>query len=302
MLAFKLAILAAFALATVYVHFRGHARLGFWRQLSDHSTLMAPINCLMYLFSKTPATPYLPLADFPELERLTAHWREIRVEAEALYASGDIKASARYDDAGFNSFFKTGWKRFYLKWYDTAHPSAAELCPFTTQLLKEFPTVKAAMFAALPPGARLVRHRDPYAGSVRYHLGLLTPGSDACYISVDDERYSWRDGQAVMFDETYLHYAENQTQSNRIILFCDVERPLWFPPARWLNRFLSRHLVGAAAAPNRDGDRTGGINKAFATVQQFRLFGKRIKARNRTLYYALKWLLFGGIIAAWLYF
>ena len=295
----KLAIAAAFALATVHIHFRGRARLGFWRQLSDHSTFMAPLNCLMYLFSRAPSTPYLPLQDFPELEKLSAHWREIRAEAEALYANGEIKASPRHDDAGFNSFFKTGWKRFYLKWYDTAHPSAAELCPTTTALLRQFPSIKAAMFAALPPGARLVQHRDPYAGSVRYHLGLLTPGSDDCYISVDGQRYSWRDGQAVMFDETYLHYAENTTDSNRIILFCDVERPLWFPPARWLNRFLSRHLVGAAAAPNREGDRVGGINKAFATIQAVRLFGKRIKARNRALYYALKWLLFGGLLATW---
>jgi beta-hydroxylase len=302
MLVVKLAVVATFVLTTVYVHYRGRARLGFWRQLSDHSTFMAPINCLMYLFSRAPSTPYLPLDSFPELEKLTAHWQQIREEAVRLYDTGDIKASPRHDDAGFNSFFKTGWKRFYLKWYDTAHPSAAELCPYTTALLKEFPTVKAAMFAALPPGARLVRHRDPYAGSVRYHLGLITPGDDGCYISVDDQTYSWRDGQAVMFDETYLHYAENTTQSNRIILFCDVERPLWFPPVRWLNRFLSRYLIGAAAAPNREGDRVGGINRAFGTIQAVRLFGKRIKARSRTGYYVLKWLLFGGLLAAWLWY
>jgi beta-hydroxylase len=33
------------------VHFRGKVRLGFWRQVSDHSTIMAPYNVLMYLFS-----------------------------------------------------------------------------------------------------------------------------------------------------------------------------------------------------------------------------------------------------------
>jgi aspartyl/asparaginyl beta-hydroxylase len=42
------------------------------------------------------------------------------------------------------------------------------------------------MFAQLPPGASLVRHRDPYAGSVRYHLGLVTPADPKCYIDVDD--------------------------------------------------------------------------------------------------------------------
>jgi beta-hydroxylase len=297
---FKLSIIAVFALSTAYVHWRGRVRLGFWRQLTDHSTFMAPINCFLYLFSKAPAQPYLPLSQFPELQPLIDHWRAIRDEGVKLYASGDIRASDRYDDAGFNSFFKTGWKRFYLKWYEQAHPSAQELCPYTTSLLKTLPSVKAAMFAALPPGSRLVRHRDPYAGSLRFHLGLVTPGSDDCYIDVDGQRYAWRDGEAVMFDETYLHFAENKTQVNRIILFCDIERPLSTRFAGAVNRFVSRHLMGAATAPNRPGDRVGGINRAFAYVQVVRLWGKRVKARSRFAYYAIQWVVFGGLLALWL--
>lgn len=299
---FKLAVLAVFALSTAYVHFRGRVRLGFWRQLTDHSTFMAPINGLMYLCSDLPPWPYLPKEEFKELRLLDEHWLEIREEARRLAASGGIKASDRFDDAGFNSFFKTGWTRFYLKWYDReAHPSARELCPVTTGLLQRLPRVKAALFAALPPGARLVTHRDPFAGSVRYHLGLSTPNSDACYLCVDGIDYSWRDGQSVIFDETYLHYAENRSDRTRIILFCDVERPLKNPLARAINRFISHTLIRAAAAPNAEGDRTGGLNRAFAYVQQVRLFGKRIKARSRPVYYALKWLLFGGLLGWWLW-
>ena len=51
----KLAIVGVFIASTVYVHFRGRVRLRFFRQLMDHSTFMAPINCLMYLFSRLPA-------------------------------------------------------------------------------------------------------------------------------------------------------------------------------------------------------------------------------------------------------
>jgi beta-hydroxylase len=54
------------------------------------------------------------------------------------------------------------------------------------------------MFAELPPGAKLNPHRDPYAGSLRYHLGLVTPNDDRCFIEVDGERHSWRDGQGVI--------------------------------------------------------------------------------------------------------
>ncbi|MBU6260171.1 MAG: aspartyl/asparaginyl beta-hydroxylase domain-containing protein [Burkholderiales bacterium] len=297
---FKILVVAVFALSTAYVHYRGRVRLGFWRQLTDHSTFMAPLNCFVYLFSKVPARPYLEVSDFPELRPLAQHWQRIRAEALALSEQGAIKASERYDDAGFNSFFKTGWTRFYLSWYGAPHPSARALCPYTTGLLASIPSVKAAMFAALPPGGRLVTHRDPYAGSVRYHLGLVTPPGDDCYIEVDGQRHVWRDGEPVMFDETFLHHAENRGPSNRIVLFCDVERPLATGFARAVNRAVARFVVGAAASPNRAGDRTGGINRAFAYVQVVRLWGKKIKARNRTLYYALKWLLFGGLLALWL--
>lgn len=297
----KLAIVAIVVASTVYVHFRGRVRLKFFRQLMDHSTFMAPINCLMYLFSRLPAKPYLPVSGFPELKLLEDHWQDIRAEAFQLAEAGEIKKSDTYNDAGFNSFFKTGWTRFHLKWYGDAHPSARQRCPVTTGLLQRIPTVKAAMFAALPPGGRLVTHRDPFAGSVRYHLGLVTPNDDRCYISVDGERYSWRDGQGVIFDETYLHYAENQSDQMRIILFCDVERPLNNPVARWFNHFISHTLIRAAAAPNSDSDKTGGINKAFAYVQQVRLFGKRIKARSRLAYYGIQWVVFGGLLVWWLW-
>ncbi|MDN0077399.1 lipid A hydroxylase LpxO [Crenobacter sp. SG2303] len=290
-------ILILFILSTCYIHYRGKVRLRFFRQLSDHSTFLAPLNVLMYLFSKVPSQPYLETKDFPELQVLQDHWEEIREEAQQLYQMGQIKASDQYNDVGFNSFFRTGWKRFYLKWYEDSHPSAAQLCPKTTELLRGIGTVKAAMFAELPPGSRLVQHRDPYAGSLRYHLGLVTPNDPGCYISVDGQPYHWRDGEAVMFDETYLHYAQNTTQENRIILFCDVERPL---TARWvaaINRWFARNVMTAASSPNETGDRTGGLNRAFRYVYQIRLVGKRLKAYNRSLYYLVKWVMFGGLFA-----
>ncbi len=209
-----------------------------------------------------------------------------------------IKAADKYNDAGFNSFFKTGWKRFYLKWYEDAHPSASQLCPQTTALLRDIPSVKAAMFATLPDGSRLPRHRDPYAGSLRFHLGLATPNDDRCFIEVDGQRYSWRDGEGVLFDETYIHYAENTSGENRLILFCDIERPMRYRWAQKVNHWLGRHLMSAASAPNDIGDRTGGINRAFRYIYQIRIVGKRLKKWNKTVYYIVKWLLFGGI--AWL--
>lgn len=292
---FKFMILYAFVLSTLYIHYRGQARYPLFRQLLDHSTFMAPINVFIYAFSKVPNQPYLDQTQFPELKVLQENWQVIRDEVLALTAESQIKAADQYNDIGFNSFFRTGWKRFYLKWYGDSLPSAQKLCPKTVALLESIPNIKGAMFALLGKQGRLVTHRDPYAGSVRYHLGIITPNSEDCYISVDGQKYFWRDGEPVMFDETYLHYAENKTDMDRVILFCDVERPMKNRIATAVNNFFCNTLMAASQSQNHPGDHVGFLNKIFKYVYQIRIVGKKLKAYNKHLYYAIKYALFGSL-------
>lgn len=267
--AVKASILLLFVGSTLYVHLRGRARLPLLRQFVNHSALFAPYNSLMYLFSKVPSKPYLDRREFPELDVLKDNWQVIREEAMRLFDEGYIRAAAKDNDAGFGSFFKKGWKRFYLKWYDKALPSAETLCPQTVALVNSIPNVKGAMFALLPGDSHLNPHRDPFAGSLRYHLGLSTPNSDACRIFVDGEEYAWRDGEDVMFDETYVHWVKNETSVTRVILFCDVERPLTNNLMTRINRSVSAFLGRATAPQNLDDERVGGINQAYAFSKRF---------------------------------
>ena len=296
LLAPKFILLYVYIASTMYVHYRGRVRHGFFRQVTDHSTLMAPYNALMYLFSAVPNRPYVEISGFPELAPLAENWQTIRREAQQLLDSGRIRSAATYNDLGFNSFFKTGWKRFYVKWYDEPLPSAKSLCPRTTELVESIPGINAAMFALLPPRTKLGAHRDPFAGSLRYHLGLVTPNSDLCRIVVDGEPYVWRDGEPVMFDETFIHIAENRSDVTRIILFCDIERPLRTRLVRALNHFVKTTLIRESQTENVPGDRVGLLNHIFNAVYRVRLIGKAIKRRSRVAHYTLKWLIFGGLL------
>jgi len=296
-LSLKFLVLYAFVASALYVHFRGTVRHRFARQLSDHSTFLAPFNVFMYAFSAVPNKPILTPADVPALAMLRSNWPVFRDEAAALLSEGEIKASERYDDLGFNSFFRRGWKRFYLKWYGDDLPSAQALCPRTVALLRQVPEVKAAMFALLPPGGRLVQHRDPFAGSLRYHLGLITPNDDRCRIYVDGQAYSWRDGEDILFDETYIHWAVNEADTTRVILFADVERPMRYRWAQAVNRFLGRTLAPATATRNREGDQVGWANRVFKYVYWFRLQGKALKRYNRRLYYGVKYAIGLAVLA-----
>ncbi|MGH7894774.1 MAG: aspartyl/asparaginyl beta-hydroxylase domain-containing protein [Candidatus Binatia bacterium] len=294
----RLLILCYLVGAALYVHYRGRTRLSLRRQLTDHSTFAAPYNVLMYLFSAVPRTPRLDVADFPQLAVLRKHWREIRDEALRLYEADHLRAAERYNDIAFNAFFQRGWKRFYLKWYDDVLPSAHALCPRTVELVQSIPSMNAALFALLPAKGKLAPHRDPFAGSLRYHLGLVTPNSDECRIWIDGEPYAWRDGEDVVFDETYVHRALNATDRDRIILFCDVERPLRTPVAQAFNRFVARYVLRATSTQNVPTEKIGLVNRVAGVIYWYRGLLRRAKKINRRAYYAVQY----GMLATLLYF
>ena len=115
------------------------------------------------------------------------------------------------------------------------------------------------------------------AGSLRYHLGLVTPNSEDCHIFVDGQPYHWRDGEAVMFDETFIHWAENKTDQPRVILFCDVERPLTSRVMTGFNKWYKNTFIRASQTENMAGDHIGWLNRIFSVVYYLRVPGKALK-------------------------
>jgi beta-hydroxylase len=295
-------VLGLFVASALYVHYRGRVRFKLPRQLFNHSTLLAPYNSLMYLFSGVPARPILDPATLPDLEKLREQWPMMRAEALRLANEGYVRAALHNNDIGFNSFFKRGWKRFYLKWYDQPLPSARALCPQTVALLESLPSIQGAMIASLAPRSRLNPHRDPFAGSLRFHLGLVTANSEDCFISVDGERYAWRDGKGLLFDETYIHFVENNTDVTRLVLLCDVERPIRFRPLATLNHWVNRHIIKASATQNLEAEPVGWLNRFYGKVYHplaggIALGMKRVKQANRLAYEIVKYALVLGILA-----
>jgi len=253
-------IFIVYLVAIADMHYRGKVRFPWSRQILTHTNYIAPYNFFINRLSLFPNQAIHDSRQLTDLNYLRDNWQAIREEALALSEEGQIKASDKLNDAGFNSFFRSGWKRFYLKWYDDDLPSAIERCPKTVELLKKAPSIKAAMFASLPPGGVLTPHRDPYPGALRYHLGLVTPNSDACFIKVDDQIHSWRDGEDVLFDETFIH------------------------------------LLKASATQNEESEKVGILNKVFEKAYNIRIVSRRLKKWNKPLYKTGKYALFALIL------
>jgi beta-hydroxylase len=287
----------------VYVYkYRGALRYtGVREYVRKGWPIFAPLNCMLYLFTEPRGRRvFMDLAEYSELSAVTQNWQTIRAEALKLYEAGyfqktvDQKSGA-YFDVGFRTFYKYGWSKFYLKWYGHIHESALALCPETVKLVKDIKSVNGAMFSLLPPGSQLTRHLDPLAVSLRYHLGLSTPNDDACFIEVDGIRHSWRDGQAALFDITHLHHARNDTNTPRLILMLDVERPM-SQPGRIVNVFY-RALASLTVVPNLEGDKRGLANRAFSTIAPLFERTKALKKTNRPLYKTIKFI-FNGVLLA----
>ena len=283
------------AASLLYVYrYRGNARYDSPSQYFRKGwPVFSPLNCLLYLTTqRRGAQAIIDPALFPELDDLRDNWQVIRDEAESLYRQAYFDATQRpgtaaYYDLGFRTFFKYGWSRFYLKWYGYTHESARRLCPQTTALLARQPTLNGAMFALLPAGSKLTRHADPMACSLRYHLGLVTPNAATCFINIDGSDRNWRDGEVLMFDETYLHYARNDSEQYRLILMCDIDRPTNRLGA--LVNFLYKGLTRLSVVPNTDEDRRGFVNRAFAALSPLLLRSRALKQRNRPAYLLLKY-------------
>jgi beta-hydroxylase len=99
----------------------------------------------------------------------------------------------------------------------------------------------------------------------------------------------------VLFDETFIHYAENKSDVTRLILFCDVERPLTNALMTRFNRFMANTLVRASRTQNVEGEPVGVLNRIFGYAYQVRLVGKRLKAKSSFAYYTLKYAIIGGL-------
>jgi beta-hydroxylase len=193
--------------------------------------------------SLVPTTPFLDPADFDWIPAVEAGWPEIRAELERVLDRRDDLPN--FQDISTDQASITDddrWKTFFLYGYGFRSDGNCALCPRTAALMEQIPGMKTAMFSILSPGKHIEAHRGPYRGVLRYHLGLRVPSpSSAAGISVGGEVRHWEEGKSLVFDDGYEHFAWNDTDGLRVVLFVDVIRPLRRPAAD-LNRALIKAI------------------------------------------------------------
>lgn len=296
------AFLGVYAGTFAYVYMRYADRLAFHKYLSNHVLLFAPLNFMFTFFARGKPAATFRSDSVPGLDQLRAAYPIIREEARALRDAGVFQRAPAKDEPGYNTFERGGWRLYRLKWYSKeCDETAKQACPRTCAIVDSIPSVRSALFTVLPPGARLGRHHDPVASSLRYHLGLLTPNSDRCALTLDGKAYPWRDGEDLLFDPTYLHSAVNETDTVRIVLFCDVEKPQLWGPVKWLADAVDFGIVSKFTGADAKG-KLSWVSAAYKPIYMVRTFVKqRIKRRSRLAYNIVKFAAI-ALVLALLYF
>jgi aspartyl/asparaginyl beta-hydroxylase (cupin superfamily) len=195
---------------------------------------------------------------FPELRRLDRAYSEIRAELDDVLRDRDTLPAYHDldpDQATISDVTPENWKIYYL-WAmgERAEPNASR-CPATTAMLSGIPDLFQAFFSILDPGKSIPAHSGPYCGYLRYHLGLVVPEDQPPHMRVRDRRYTWRERESVLFDDSWDHEVVNTSGGERIVLIVDVLRPMPFPQnvvnrtvARVARQVYGRQVLQRAAA------------------------------------------------------
>ncbi len=185
--------------------------------------------------------PVLDRAPFEAfLVPLEENWREIRSELavvlanrENLPAFHEISPDQKRISRG------GGWKTFVLFGFGERRQVTCNLCPATTRLLEQVPGLQTAFFSILPPHYHIPEHAGVTKSILRVHLGLIVPRQrECCAMRIGDETVVWREGECVVFDDSYRHSVTNDTDETRVVLLFDFDRPM-----RWPGRAVSKTFL-----------------------------------------------------------
>ncbi len=190
-------------------------------------------------FSTVPTDPFLDPTLFGWTPLLEEHYPAIRAEAEQVLQVRD--ALPNFQDIAPDDIQLSDddqWKTFWFVGYNVWDDPNCLRCPRTAAVLRAIPGLTTAFFSILGPGKSLPPHYGPYRGVLRHHLALIVPEPrEQCWMEVGGEVRHWEEGKSMVFDDTYLHSAHNRTDSERVVLFLDVKRPLQ-PPVHAINDAL----------------------------------------------------------------
>ena len=184
--------------------------------------------------------PVMDTADFPWVSILEKNYPVIRRELErVLEHRSALPKLHEIQREQYRISSDDKWKAFVLYGWGHVAEEGIQMCPETANLVQQIPGLRSAFFSILAPGAHIPDHRGHVRGLLRGQLALIVPEQgEKCFLRVEDTICHWEAGKMLIFDDTYRHEVQNNTDQERVVLILHFDRPM-----NRLGRFMHQCLI-----------------------------------------------------------
>jgi aspartate beta-hydroxylase len=199
-----------------------------------------------------PAGPYHDPNLQPWAERLAKLYQPIREEACRILAEDGrwadfltLRPGMKPEDYLLGQGHAPAWEALFFYRNGRRYADTHARCPVTSAFLEstdlcriedEAPEI---CFSVLRAGTTILPHHGVTNVRLVMHLPLIAPPQCALHV-FGAHPHEWREGELVMFDDTYKHEAWNRSDSIRIVLLMDC----WNPHLSSVERAALTDIIG----------------------------------------------------------
>lgn len=187
-----------------------------------------------HLYPGLRTQPFYDPTEFPELVDFKDFLNDISEEVLLLYSTKQGVTpyihEARTGNNGLDILANSyQWSAIHLFKGGKPVESALLSCPTTSDWLKRLPLPKMeghspeAFLSILKPNTEIKPHFGLSNLKLTLHLAINIP--ELCSITVGTETRSWTQGELLIFDDSFIHEAENKSKENRVVFITEIWHP-----------------------------------------------------------------------------
>ncbi len=187
-----------------------------------------------FYFPGLPQKQFYERTEFDWLADVEAAVPAMRDELLAVLADGNdfapyVEGSGDRPRAANPLLDDPSWGAFYFWRNGKQVEENAARCPATIAALGRAPMPiidqrsPIALWSLLKPGTHIQSHHGLLNTRLICHIPLIAPGD--CALRVGNETREWREGEALIFDDSFEHEAWNRSDSTRVVLLFEIWRP-----------------------------------------------------------------------------
>ena len=117
------------------------------------------------------------------------------------------------------------WRLLPIRTFGSTNARLLSQMPCLAELIHARPDILTVFYSKLDGHSRIAPHTGLCKAVLRVHIGINIPEPGRAAITVNGERLEWRQGEAIAFDDMYVHGVEHSGDQPRAVLWMDVVRP-----------------------------------------------------------------------------